>query len=127
MSWLRKAARAIGVRTEHPDWRASLARQLDEIEAEMRRIGYWQDAPIEPERMQFRQAFGIDTMAFGQWLQFVFLPNARATLAPGRTPPERSMVAAQAVREFDGCDEAQGLCSLLSAFDASVVAREPVA
>ena len=126
MGWFRKAARAVGVRTEHPEWRAALARQLDEIAAEMKRIGYWQDTPLEPERMQFRQAFAMDTMAFSQWLQFVFVPNARATLAPGRTPPERSMVATQAVREFDGADEALALCSLLSTFDATVEAREPV-
>lgn len=126
MNWFRRIGRSLGIRSEDPAWRGALAAQLDAIETELRRIGYWQDTPIEPQKMQFNRAFGADTMAFSQWLQFVFVPNARAMLAPDRTPPERSMVAAYAVRELDGCDEALELCSLLSTFDATIEARAPI-
>jgi len=37
--------------------------------------------------------------------------------------PPRSMVAAQAVREFDGIDEAGELCALLARFDEAVETR----
>ena len=104
--------------------RASLAAQLDSIEAELRRLGWWQ-AAIEPERMNFTRAFAGDTMAFSQWLQFVFLPNARGVVTGGGALPPGSMVAAQAVREFDGQDEAGPLCTLLARFDQSIVTRTP--
>ena len=105
-------------------WRAALARQLDAIEAELRHIGWWQLAPLPPEKLQFTQAFGADTMAFSQWLQFVFLPNARQAVDGKRPLPRRSMVGAQAVREFDGVEEAEQLCSLLSSLDVAIEGRK---
>jgi uncharacterized protein YqcC (DUF446 family) len=91
--------------------------KLDQIEAEMRRIGMWSVKPPNPEQFQSRQAFFADTMSFEQWLQFVFLPHARDA-ATGKSPfPKSSSVGVRAVREFDGRDEAHNLGSLLSEFD----------
>jgi uncharacterized protein YqcC (DUF446 family) len=87
------------------------------IEAEMRRIGLWQSEPLKPEQLQFTQAFAMDTMAFSQWLQFVFLPRAREAAEANRLP-RSSSVAAQAVREFDGYADAGPLLSLLADFDS---------
>lgn len=100
--------------------RAALAPEVDALEAELRRLGWWQSTPIEPERMNFRAAFGMDTMAFSQWLQFVFVPAAREILAGRRDVPPSSSLAAHAVRELDGVDEAQQLCAILRAIDAAV-------
>lgn len=111
-------------RLDETTWRAALARQLDAIEAELHRIGWWQHAPLPAEKLQFTQAFGADTMAFSQWLQFVFLPNAREAVAGKRALPRRSMVGAQAVREFDGDEEAEHLCSLLSSFDVAIEGKK---
>jgi uncharacterized protein YqcC (DUF446 family) len=58
-------------------------RILDAIEAEMRRVGLWQDGPLDPGALGFRQPFGADTMTFVQWLQFVLLPRARARQGAG--------------------------------------------
>lgn len=93
-----------------------VTRYLDEIEAEMRRIGMWQEEPLRPEQMEFTQAFAMDTMAFSQWLQFIFLPRVREAVAANHFPGSSS-VGAQAVREFDGVNEASGLITLLSEFD----------
>ncbi|HLL76066.1 MAG TPA: YqcC family protein [Pyrinomonadaceae bacterium] len=83
-----------------PDY-AAVAAKLDEIEAEMKRIGMWQEQPLPPEQYAFRQAFAGDTMAFDQWLQFILLPRAREIVSTrGRFPPF-SEVSAQAAREFD--------------------------
>ena len=101
------------------DRRAMLARETDALEAELRRLGWWQATPIEPERMDFRAAFAMDTMAFSQWLQFVFVPAAREIAAGRRDLPPRSMLAAHAVREYDGVDAADALCAILGRIDAA--------
>lgn len=94
-----------------------LAAKADEIEAELRRMGWW-DLP-EPD-MNFKQAFGMDTMAFGQWVRFVLVPRIREMVAGGSPPPASSMVGVQAAREFDGQPEAERLSSLLSELDGIV-------
>jgi uncharacterized protein YqcC (DUF446 family) len=47
--------------------------QLERIEAEMRRIGFWTDTPPQLEAIESGQVFPT----FEQWLQCVFLPKAR--------------------------------------------------
>lgn len=86
------------------------------IEAEMRRIGYWQNHPPRPEQLKFTQAFAMDTMTLVQWLQFIFLPNVREAAASNQFPANSS-VGAHAVREFDGDDNAGDLVRLLAEFD----------
>jgi uncharacterized protein YqcC (DUF446 family) len=90
---------------------------VNRIEAEMRRIGWWQNTPLRPEQLQFKEAFAMDTMTFAQWLQFIFLPRVREA-ATTNNFPSGSSVGAQAVREFDGVPEADPLVTLLSEFDA---------
>jgi len=89
----------------------------NQIEAEMHSIGMWQAEPLRPEQLKFTQAFAMDTMAFSQWLQFIFLPRVREAVATNSLPSESS-VGAQAVHEFDGYPEADRLITLLSEFDA---------
>jgi uncharacterized protein YqcC (DUF446 family) len=91
-------------------------RYADLIEAEMRRIGYWQNQPLQSEQMQFRTAFAMDTVTFTQWLQFVFLPHVREAAVMNQLP-SGSSVATQAIREFDGNANAGELVTLLSEFD----------
>jgi uncharacterized protein YqcC (DUF446 family) len=92
--------------------------QAGAIEAEMRRIGYWQAEPLKPEAYRFKQAFAADTMSFPQWLQFVFLPKVRDLAQKGGELPDGSMVGAYAVRELDTDPNADQLVSLLSEFDS---------
>jgi uncharacterized protein YqcC (DUF446 family) len=91
--------------------------KIAEIENEMKRIGYWQSDLSQPEQYGFRSAFAMDTMAFSQWLQFIFIPRVKNMLEVGEKFPPDSQNGAQAVREFDGDDRAQGLVALLSEFD----------
>lgn len=93
------------------------AAATDKIEAEMKRIGLWQVAPPKPEQMHFTKAFAMDTMSYAQWLQLVFLPQVREAIA-SKQFPSSSNVGAQAIREFDGVENATGLVTLLSEFDA---------
>ena len=71
-----------------------------------------------PEAFNFQRAFAMDTMAYSQWLQFVFIPRVRSLLENGGPWPSSSHAGAQAVREFDGVSEAVDLTTLLSQFDA---------
>jgi uncharacterized protein YqcC (DUF446 family) len=103
--------------------RERIQAKIAEIEEEMKRIGYWQSEPLRPKQYQFRMAFAMDAMAFSQWLQFIFIPRVNSILESGEKFPRDSNNAAQAVREFDGDDNAQGLVALLSDFDEIIQRR----
>jgi uncharacterized protein YqcC (DUF446 family) len=104
-------------RTSMGTTRERIQAKIAEIEDEMKRIGYWQNAPLRPEQYQFHMAFAMDTMAFSQWLQFIFIPRVKNMIETGEKFPPDSQNGAQAVREFDGDDRAQELVDLLSEFD----------
>jgi uncharacterized protein YqcC (DUF446 family) len=96
---------------------AQAAQKISEIEAEMKRIGYWSPEPLPEEAYDFQQAFAMDTMAFSQWLQFILVPRVQQIIEQQGTFPSESMVGVQATREFDGDGNASQLVSLLSEFD----------
>jgi uncharacterized protein YqcC (DUF446 family) len=96
---------------------AIAAEWANRIEAALRQAGMWQDRPLPDEAYQFTRAFAMDTMAFSQWLQFIFLERIRSIIAERGKFPAQSQVAAQAVREFDGVNEASELLSVLAQFD----------
>jgi uncharacterized protein YqcC (DUF446 family) len=91
--------------------------KLAGIEAEMRQIGMWQSEPLPEAAYAFQEAFARDTMAFPQWLQFVFIPRVKSIIAARGEFLSSSNVGTQAVREFDGYAEATRLVSLLCEFD----------
>lgn len=96
-------------------------RALDDIVAAMQSAGLWSNEPLPPGAEQFHEAFAADTMAFSQWLQFVFVSRVQSLVDRGGPFPNSSAVAVRAVREFDG----QGFTELearLRAFDALFVA-----
>lgn len=100
-----------------PKHREAVNKKIAEIEAEMKRINMWDNTPLPLEKFNFTQAFGMDTMAFSQWIQFILIPRVRQILETKGEFPNGSMVAVQAMREFDGYDEAGKLLSLLREFD----------
>ena len=103
--------------SKQPDPRI-VAAKLAEVEDEMKRMGLWQRDSLRPEQYEFRQAFAMDTMAFSQWLQFIFIPRVKEIIAAGGQFPSESQVGAQAIREFDSWPDAEKLLGLLSEFDA---------
>jgi len=89
-----------------------LIAKLDEVEAEMKRIGFWSGVdnhkPVSPE--------------FESWLQNMFLPQARAAIRDNKLP-DKSMVGVMALRQYDYhsiVEEALPLVELLSQFDRLV-------
>jgi uncharacterized protein YqcC (DUF446 family) len=94
--------------------------KAEQIEAELRRLGWWKPDPLAPRFYQFTRPFAADTMPFAWWLQFILLPRVREIVEDGGAFPSSSSVGAHAVREFDGVPEADRLVALLSEFDRLV-------
>ena len=101
------------------------AAKADEIEAEMRRLGWWDMPEPPPAAFESRQPFFGDTMAFVQWLRFVLVPRVRQIVAEEGNFPEASYVGIRAVREFDGQDAGE-LTTLLNEFDALFGSIDPL-
>jgi uncharacterized protein YqcC (DUF446 family) len=97
-----------------------VAEKIAGIEAEMRRIGMWQNEPMPQEKIASAGAFGQGSMAFEQWLQFVFVPRANEIVAARGKFPSKSQVWDQAYREWRMWGEAPDvdrLLELLREFD----------
>jgi len=105
---------------------AQVLAKLDQIESEMRRVGFWDDAlaeeQIRAQAVSYAEARGmspVGSMSFEHWLQAVFIPNAR-NAAHSDTLPTSSQVSVMAMREYDyhsHVPEAEPLLTLLSEFD----------
>lgn len=77
----------------------------DEIEAELKRLGWWRpDAPSE-ETVVAGGAFGMNAVPFPTWLQVVFVKRLRQAAAGEVEIPSSSSVSTFATREFDGYPE----------------------
>lgn len=77
---------------------SSIQNKVAELEAEMRRIGYWSEA--EAPNINESKLFGGVT--FEAWLQFVFLPKVAEASSSGdlsEVPAHRIGVAA--LRQYD--------------------------
>lgn len=93
------------------------------IRTELRSLGWWSDRPPTPDQMAFEAAFGADRLTFAQWIQFVLLERLADVAAGNGSLPPQSHLAAKAVREYDGVDEASGLIDRLQALDEFVNRR----
>jgi uncharacterized protein YqcC (DUF446 family)/Tfp pilus assembly protein PilF len=92
--------------------------RLDEVVAAMKESGAWEVERPRDEAFVDAGAFGMRTMAFEQWLRFVFVPNVESLLASNGPWPRGSAVAVQAVREGDTSPPIAALVPALHAFDA---------
>ncbi len=108
------------------DRSALLSGKLDDIQAEMQRIGYWKGDERRIDASSPQEAFMADKLAFAEWLEYVFLPSARKAIQENALPTQ-SMVGTRAMREYnymDRVEEALPLVGLLSDFDALVNAPQ---
>ena len=65
-------------------------------------------------------AFGENTMAFEEWIQFVLVPRLRGIVRDREEFPSGSQLAVYAVRALDGDADAERLHELLDALDRLV-------
>ncbi len=97
-----------------------LAALLDDIEQELRRLGYWHGEVGRPEAKAFASAipFCLDTMQFHQWLEYVLIAKLRALLRAGSPLPERMQIAPMAQEFWRGrWNEHRQLIALLKRLD----------
>jgi len=109
-----------GEKRSHPQ----ILAQLDRIQAEMRRIGYWSPNPPDLQAAVDRgeiKSF-MDAPSFELWLQMIFLPHARQWTLEDSLPAE-SQIGELARRQYDYMSvavEADELMHLLWDFDALI-------
>jgi uncharacterized protein YqcC (DUF446 family) len=87
------------------------------LEAELKSLGVWSDLPIASEKLINMGAFGCNTMAFEEWIQFILLPRIQQIIRDKETPPSDSMISTYAIREFDGSPDRDKLMDLLRQLD----------
>jgi uncharacterized protein YqcC (DUF446 family) len=102
---------------ESPSKYDKAAQAIQRIELELKKIGWWQAEALPEAAFHFEKAFAGDTMTFSQWLQFILIPRVRGLIENRGEFPGQSQVGTQAIREFDGCVEANDLVDLLCRFD----------
>lgn len=91
--------------------------KAQEIQAELKSLGRWDDNPLPSEKFENMGAFGCNTMTFVQWLQFVLLQRIMEIVRDKSEFPAGSMLAPYAIREFDGDPNAGQLHQLLYELD----------
>jgi uncharacterized protein YqcC (DUF446 family) len=95
----------------------SVQKAIDEIEAELKRLGWWQEERPPEKMFDFKMAFGMDTMPFSSWLQFILIPRVKDIIESRGEFPKSSYLGTHAIREYDGVYEADDLISMLATFD----------
>ncbi len=91
-----------------------------ELEAELKRLRRWGDKPLPKEKFEDMGAFGMRTMSFEQWLQFVLIPRIQEIVSEKGEFPKESMVAAHAIRELDGDPDPSSLHDILYKLDTLI-------
>jgi uncharacterized protein YqcC (DUF446 family) len=104
-----------------------LAAKVAEIEAEMKRIGFWtEDVPdLQAKARSGELHHFLNAPSFERWLQQIFIPNTRQAIEHN-TLPAQSQVGLMAMRQYDYhsfIPEAQTLLELLHQFDQLVEAH----
>lgn len=95
------------------------------IERAMRVGGFWHDQPPTPAAMASRTPFCADTLAFTEWLQFLFIPKMHALIERGDPLPRQSAIAVMAVEKLEDRPERAELIAQLEAFDALIQEDAP--
>jgi uncharacterized protein YqcC (DUF446 family) len=103
----------------------SILSKLNEVEEEMKAIGYWSKNPsdLQPKIASGEIKNYTEAPSFELWLQTVFLPNAREACRTN-VLPKQSQVGVMALRQYDyhsSVPEAHRLMKLLFEFDKLVI------
>ena len=69
---------------------------LIDLEAELRRLQWWQPTQPCAEALASTVPFCADTLGFDQWLQFVFLPTLQQLIARGMALPTHCQITPMA-------------------------------
>jgi len=88
------------------------------IEMELRRLELWESERPDEDAFRSTEPFCLDTLAFSQWIQFVFLERMKLIIENDHPLPSVSGIAPMAEEYFRGRPESgQRLIRELEAFD----------
>jgi uncharacterized protein YqcC (DUF446 family) len=88
------------------------------LEAELRRIGLWEEAAPEKQALESTLPFCHDSLEFHQWLQWVLIPKTRELIEKDIALPTTSDIAALAEYRFEQMpQETDALLKLIREFD----------
>ncbi|TBU90955.1 YqcC family protein [Phytopseudomonas dryadis] len=102
---------------------ALIADQLLLIERALRVQGWWEAQAPSAEALSSREPFCVDTLAFEQWLQWIFLPKMKSILESGADLPAVSGIQPMAEQVYGaGNRDAAELLEVLGEFDRLITA-----
>ncbi len=105
----------------------NLSELLASIEAEMRRLGYWETTIPDACALNSTMPFCYDTLNFGQWVQFVLLERMNLVVEKRWLPPASCDISPYAEEVFEHLQQdTAGLLALIRALDALIVNSNPV-
>lgn len=88
------------------------------IERELRLQGWWASVAPSAGALASVEPFAVDTMAFEEWLQWIFLPKMKSILEQGAQLPAVSGIQPMAEMVFrERATQARGLLEVLGEFD----------
>jgi len=91
---------------------------LAAIEAELKNTSLWNDVPPSAEALASTTPFCIDTMAFTDWLQFVFLVKMQQLVVMQMPLPENMAIQPMAEEAFKPLTtDTRELLALILSFD----------
>lgn len=99
------------------DLYAEVAEHLLEIEAELRRLAFWEEHPPSRATLTSPLPFCHDTLKLTQWLQFVFLVRMKALIEKGAPLPTECEIAPYAEEYFRAAEETERLQEILADID----------
>jgi uncharacterized protein YqcC (DUF446 family) len=95
-----------------------VADQLLLIEQELRSLGWWAAVSPSDDALASQAPFCVDTLAFEQWLQWIFLPRMKVILENDLELPRSSGIRAMAEEVYrERLSEVGRLLDALGAFD----------
>jgi uncharacterized protein YqcC (DUF446 family) len=99
-----------------------IEQQIEKVRAEMRRIGFWRDAPVTPSNGEAL----FSGRTFEEWLQFEYLVQVEQSLSDKMQKPALDYkVGLAALRQYDyhsSVPLAMGLLDLLEVLEKLVSA-----
>lgn len=91
--------------TDSVDVTGQIADCLLGIEMELRQLGLWETERPRDDAFQSTEPFCLDTLAFTQWVQFVFLERMKLIVENNHPLPAVSGIAPMAEEHFRGRPE----------------------
>ena len=90
---------------------------LTQLEDLLKQHQLWQNTPIDPQALNSTVPFCHDTMAFEQWLQFVFIEKIQQLLTHRQPLPRNFAIAPMAQMTLVNKAGSDEIIELLTALD----------